>query len=53
MKKKNNIKEVFPDLESLMFKNKEANANTKRKKYFKNKKFSNTSLGGENFVEEK
>lgn len=48
---KNNIKKDFPDLESLMFKNKRAQAAAKKKKHFKNKKYSATSLGGEPFID--
>lgn len=48
--KEKNIKKDFPDLESLMFKNKSAQKLSKKKKYFKNKKYSATSLGGEDFI---
>lgn len=45
------LKDLFPDLESLMFKNKSAQNLSKKKKHFKNKKYSATSLGGEPFTD--
>lgn len=51
MENEKQIKKDFPDLESLMFKNKSAQKLGKKKKHFKNKKYSATSLGGEPFTD--
>lgn len=43
-KKDKKIKEEYPEIEDLMFKNKDAQRTSKKKKYFKERKFSKPNV---------